>query len=259
MRAVGSIVLILVLLSLSAFEPASGGTTLIVSAASSLQDVVRSLAREYETRYSEITIRVNSGSSRLLARQIEEGAPVDLFLSADDLTIRQLVDQGRIDSAGVVALAMNRVVIVASAGDRRDFDEVADLASPSVHRIALCDSTVPIGRYGAAFLRAADLEEALIGRTVRTENARASLAAAITGAVDLAFVYETDLLTTKRLRLVWRVDPLTIPQVMTFGGPVRRSGENRPEADAFLSFLRGPEAITAFRDAGFLPVTDDDL
>jgi molybdate transport system substrate-binding protein len=232
-------------------------TPLTVSCASCLQDVVRELAALFETQHQGVRIYVNTGASQLLARQIEEGAPVDLFLSADRVTIDRLVDNSSVDAASIRVIARNRVVAITPADRVPTVEQVDDLASPEIRSIALPDSTAPIGRYTVAFLRAVGLFERLTERTVRTENARASLAAVISGAVDLAFVYATDAATTDRVRVVWTVPPETIPPVLAYGGLVRRP-EIRPMSKLLLDFFQTQESEAAFRAAGFLPVRDVD-
>lgn len=236
----------------------SGGTDAVtVACASSLQDAVKAAAGAYEARHGPAEIRVSVGASSLLARQIDRGAPIDLFLSADDRTIEWLAARGRLDSASVAAIAGNRVVVVAPADRAPRILQPSDLAGPAIQRIAACAEIVPIGGYAEAFLRAAGLRESLEGRIVRTETVRASLTAAAAGAVDLAFVYATDAATTGRVRIVWEVDPASIPAVRAYGGLV--AGSPRREAAArFLGFLRSEAADPFFRDAGFTREADVD-
>lgn len=227
-----------------------------VSCASSLQDVVREIARHYEAEQADARIHVNSGGSQLLARQIEEGAPVDLFISADVVTIERLVVGRLIDSSTVRIIARNRVVVVAPADRIPEVGRVTALASPRIRRIALSDSTVPIGRYAMHFLRRVGLLDGILPRSVRTENVRASLAAAATGAVDLAFVYATDARLSDSVVIVWEVAPELTPPVVAYVGRVRESNAGRA-ANAFLDYLLTPDSQAVFEAAGFLPPSDD--
>ncbi|MBD3161840.1 MAG: molybdate ABC transporter substrate-binding protein, partial [Candidatus Eisenbacteria bacterium] len=191
-----------------ALGPRAGlAETVTVACAASLQDPVREASGAFEEEHPEISVHVSTGASSLLARQIDRGAPIDLFVSADDRTIAWLSARGRIDSTSVAAIAGNRIVVVAPADRVPEIDAPADLAAPRIDRVALCAEIVPIGRYAAAFLETNGLRDRLEGRIVRTDNVRATLAAAAAGAVDLAFVYATDAATTRAVRIVWRVDP----------------------------------------------------
>ncbi|MDM7914755.1 MAG: molybdate ABC transporter substrate-binding protein [Candidatus Eisenbacteria bacterium] len=222
---------------------------LLVSAASSLQDVLRNVAAAYERGGRDVEIEVQSGSSGMLAVQIMRGAPVDLFVSADEETAIDLAGRGKLEIP-LSVLARNRVVLVAPAGRPVPIDRYQDLLGPRVRRFALPDTTVPIGRYGQRFLRATGLEASLEERRIRTENVRASLAAAETGAVDLAFVYATDARLSDRVRVVAEIpDSLTGP-VRIVAGVVSGSVLSAAARD-FLRFLLSEEGQKEFRRAGF--------
>jgi molybdate transport system substrate-binding protein len=166
--------------------------------------------------------------------------------------MEDLVASGRIDSASVTVIAGNRVVVVVPSDRIPVIRTIEDLTAPGIRRIALPDTMAPIGRYATAFLRHHDLLGKINDRIVRTENARASLAATASGAVDLSFVYATDARTTDRVRVVWEVAADSIPPVRVVVGLVRERGDSSRARD-FLKFLQSEEAAQAWRAAGFLP------
>ena len=226
-----------------------------VSCAACLQDAVRSIARIYETRHAGTAILVNTGSSSLLARQIEEGAPVDLFISADERTLRRLESAGLIDPTSVTFLAANRIVAIAPSDRVLEIRGPNDLVSPEVRRIALADTLTPIGNYAHAYLEGAGLLERLEGRIVHSENVRAILGAVASGSADLGLVYATDAATTDRVRIVWEVPPDSIPPVRVVAGIVRGC-RHGAAARAFLDLLLSAPGDSVLDAAGFLRIED---
>ncbi len=227
---------------------------LTVSCAASVEEAIDSVAAQFERGPGGAHVRVNAGGSNLLARQIEAGADVDLFVSADLETLLRLAAEGRIDSSSIRLVASNRVVAIVPSDRLLVIRESADLAGPSIRRVAIADTSVPIGRYTEAFLRAAGLSGSLGPRTARTENTRATLAAIAAGAADLGFVYSTDARTTEKVRIVYEVPPEAIPPVRIAAGIVRE--HDGPRARAFLDLLGGPAGRSVFERLGFEAAVD---
>lgn len=228
---------------------------IVVSCAASLQDVVRSAAAAFHDLHADVAISVNTGGSNLLARQISEGVRIDLLVSADERTIDRLASRGMIDSSSVVCLARNRVVVISPADRPMTVRTPADLAEVTIRGVAVADTSVPIGYYTDAYIRAVGLRGRLLDRFIYIENSRAILSAVETGSVDLGFVYATDARTTDRVRVVWEVPRLQIPPVRVMGGIVAGTA-NRPSSAAFLAYLRSPETSRLMEQAGFLPPGD---
>jgi molybdate transport system substrate-binding protein len=222
---------------------------LTVSCAASAEEAIDSLAARFERGAGGAHVRVNAGGSNLLARQIEAGADVDIFVSADLETLLRLATEGRVDSSSITLLASNRVVAIVPSDRPVVIREIADLAGPSIRRVAIADTSVPIGRYAEAFLRAVGLSGSLGPRTARTENTRATLAAIAAGAADLGFVYSTDARATDKVRIVYEVPPDGIPPVRIAAAIVR--GHDGSRARAFLDLLGGPAGRTVFERLGF--------
>jgi molybdate transport system substrate-binding protein len=225
-------------------------TSLSVSAAASLRESIGKLAQAFEKENSGVKIRVNLGGSNLLARQIEAGAPVDVFLSADAPTMNKLQEAKLIEANSRFDLLGNTLVAVAPANSNLEVKTPADLASESVRRVAICERAVPAGHYAESCLKHFALLEKLENRIVRTEDVRAALAAVQNGHADLGFVYGTDAKITDKVRIVWEAprkshEPIVYPAAMT-------SRTTSPElARKFLDYLRGAEARRVFTEAGF--------
>ena len=243
-----------ILLSVLSIGPARA-ESIVVSCAASLQDVVRSAGVAFHDEHPDISVLVNTGGSNLLARQISEGARVDLFVSADERTINRLASRGLIDSSSIVCLARNRIVAISPADRPMTVRSPVDLADVTIRGIAIADTSAPIGFYTDAYLRAVGLSRRLRDRFIYNENVRAILSAVETGSVDLGFVYATDARTTDRVRVVWEVPRLQIPPVRIMGGIVADTA-NRATAAALLAHLRSPETSRLMEQAGFLPPGD---
>lgn len=175
-------------------SPASG-TPLLVSAASSLGEALREIARDFEAAHPGVPVRLNLGASGALLQQAARGAPVDVLVAADEQTLRQAVAQRLVDPAGVVPVARNALVLVVPAAvpaaDRPV--RLAQLARPAFARVALGHpGSVPAGRYAQGALQAAGLWEALQPRVVGAANVRQVLDYVARGEVDAGFVYATD-------------------------------------------------------------------
>lgn len=211
-----------------------------VFAAASLTDALLDAARIYE-RESKDTVVFNFGASSVLARQIEAGAPADLFLSADEEKMNALQRRGRIDAKTRVSFLSNTLVIV---GVREPE------ALRKVRRIALAEpSTVPAGIYAKQYLQRAGLWRAVAAKVIPTDNVRAALAAYESGNVDAAIVYATDLRVAKRLRATYRVPREEGPRISYPFAVVSDSSEKQA-AKRFLTWLR--QRTDIFSKHGFL-------
>ncbi len=236
--------------------PASSARGILVACASSLGDLVDTAAAAFADADSSFGIRIHRAASNLLARQIEEGADVDVLLSADRRILERLVGTGAIAAGGIVDIASNRIVAVVPADRLIPVSGPERLVSDDFRAIALADTSVPIGYYASQYLRQDGLLHRLEGRTVREDNARAILAAVASGAADLGFVYATDAASSRAVRVVWAFPADRLPRVTIAGAVLARSRE--PErARRFLEFLAGEAGRRILQEAGFLPPGDD--
>lgn len=228
------------------FSLASAGLRageVMVFAAASLTDALKEIAQGY----SKDTVRFNFGASSLLARQIEEGAPADIFFSADEAKMDLLGKKGLIVQESRRARLSNSLVVV-TAG--------TPLASPQdllkLKRVALADPRiVPAGVYAREWLERLGLWKELESKVIPTQNVRAALAAVEAGNVDAAIVYKTDARIAKHSKIAYEVPAAEGPAISF---PVALIKGTRPPdaARGFLAYLNGPEAGTVFLKHGFL-------
>ena len=244
-----SAVLALVLAAAPARASGIRATELLVHAASSLTDALGELATLHEAR-SGVRVRLNLGGSNMLARQIVEGAPGDVFFSADEGRMDQVAQL--IDPATRRSLLSNSLVVVAASDSPLTIGCASDLAGKAVASVALADpGSVPAGIYAKDHLRRIGAWDAVQPKVVPTENVRGALAAVEAGNVDAAIVYATDARMSKQVRVT-----CTVPagEVADISCPIAvlRGSEHPEQARAFVDFLASPEAAAVFERFGFV-------
>jgi molybdate transport system substrate-binding protein len=243
-------VLIVSIALLGSAAPAARPIT--VSAAISLTDALTACAREYKAAGGG-DVRFNFGGSNVLARQIVNGAPVDIFISADEAQM-DLVERAGAAVAGTkIDLLHNRLAVVVPSSAPA-LNGVKGLMDSRVKRIALGDpDAVPAGVYAKQYLQAAGVWDAVAKKIVPLGNVRAALRAAETANVDAAIVYASDLIGAHGVRRAFLVDGPGAPAI-SYPAVVIASSTDRAEAGRFLAFLQGPAAGALFTRYGFEPV-----
>lgn len=223
---------------------------IVVSAAVSLSEGLADVARAFE-RETQIHVAPNLGTSSTLARQIREGAGVDVFISADEDQMDAVQRAGRIAPGSRVPLLSNQLVIVAQADRAVTLRSARDLMKPEFRRIATGDpAAVPVGVYAKRYLESQGLWTDVARKLVPTDGVRAALAAVEQGHADLAIVYRTDAAIARRASIVFVV-PRDQGSRIVYPAAVVTTGRNREGAMRFLTFLKGAAARAIFERAGF--------
>lgn len=236
-------------LVLSAF-PATA-VEINVSAAASLTDALQEIARTYEAT-SPDRILLNLGASSLLARQIEEGAPADLFLSADEAKMDSLAKKGLLLAGTRKSVLGNTLVVVVPLDSKLKIAAPKDLTLGSIRALALAEpQTVPAGIYAKEYLQKLGLWRKVIDRVVPTENVRAALAAVESGNADAGIVYSTDAQISQKVRVAYSVPEAQGPKI-SYPFAALAATRHPEEARRFLAYLSSPPALDVFRRYGFL-------
>jgi molybdate transport system substrate-binding protein len=163
------------------------------SVAISMKEAVEELGRRFAETRPGVTLRYNFGSSGELQKQIEAGAPVDLFVSAAQRQMDELERKGMILPASRRVFARNVLTVIKPADSTVDLAKPADLLDPRVAKIVIGNpKTVPVGQYSEEALRALGLWDRLQSKLVLAENVRQALDYVARGEVDAGFVYTTD-------------------------------------------------------------------
>ena len=222
-----------------------------VFAAASLTDALKEEAAAYEKQSGD-KIVFNFGASSLLARQIEEGAPVDVFFSADEVKMDALETKGLILKETRRSRLSNSLVIVVTSDSTLDLKSPADLAGPSVKRIALADpKAVPAGIYAKTYLEQKKLWPAVEPKVVPTDNVRAALAAVESGNVEAGMVFKTDARVSKKVRVACEIAAVDGPKI-SYPLAVVKDSKQVEAAKRFVQYLASDDATNVFEKHGFV-------
>jgi molybdate transport system substrate-binding protein len=248
---VRSIFVILAALALSVSPLAAAD--LQVFAAASLTDALREISAEYEKTSGDRPV-LNLGASSILARQIQEGAPADLFLSADEAKMDSLEKRKLLLAGTRRSVLSNTLVVVVPVDSSLKISGPADLAAPSIRALALAEpQSVPAGIYAKEYLKRKGLWSKVIDRVVPTENVRGALAAVESGNVEAGIVYKSDAGISKKVRIAYEVPKAEAPDI-SYPFAVIAGSERKQAARRFLDFLTSPPSLAIFRKYGFLVV-----
>ena len=220
--------------------------TVTVFAAASLSAAFQELARTFEAQHPGVKVDLAFGGSSTLVQQIQQGAPADVFASADEANMQRLVESGAI--AGVPALfAHNRLQIVVGLGNPKHIAGLADLAKPGL-TIALCGPTVPCGGYTAEVFRMAGLATPQASQEL---DVKAVLSKVVLGDADAGVVYVTDVRAAGTA-----VVGVDIPQeanvIARYPIAAVKNAPHAPAAAAFIAFVLSAEGQQKLTRFGFL-------
>lgn len=222
---------------------AASAAQITVFAAASLKESLEQIAASYEQQTSD-QVRLSLAGSSTLARQIEQGAPADIYVSANPDWMDWLQDRGLIDAATRVDLLRNRLVLIAPAGPRINGMDFGD----GRIAMALLDA-VPAGIYGKAALETLGEWPAVQSRVVQTDNVRAALALVALGEAPRGIVYLTDALAEPKVQVLAEFPANSHPPIIYPGATV--AGRSTSEVVAFMDYLQSPGAQAVFASFGF--------
>ncbi|RYL92161.1 molybdate ABC transporter substrate-binding protein [Sporolactobacillus sp. THM7-4] len=231
----------------------SGGSrekmTLMLSAAASLQDALRTIQKHYQIKQNHVDLVLNFGGSGTLKQQIREGAPVDLFFSADENDFKELEDQGLI--AKKKNLLGNQLVLIAPRGALPALHDMKSLKRPNVHRLAIgTPKSVPAGTYAGQTLKSLNLWNDIRQKIVYAKDVRQVLTYVETGNVDAGLVYRTDARQSNQVRIVQSIPDRTHDPIVYPVG-ILKTAKHKKAAGDFFSYLQSPEALHIFQKYGF--------
>ncbi|HEY7542368.1 MAG TPA: molybdate ABC transporter substrate-binding protein [Methylomirabilota bacterium] len=250
-RALRIAVLALVLLGLPAVARAQEMT---VSVAISMKEAVETLGKRFMQSHPGVTLHHNFGSSGELQKQIEAGAPVDVFISAAQRQMDELEQKGLIVTASRRVFARNVLTVIKPAGSALDISKPADLASAKVQRIAIGNpKTVPVGQYTEESLKALGLWDQLQPKLVLAENVRQSLDYVARGEVEAGFVYTTDA-AVRPGQVVEAFRPAEDTyRPITYPAAVIKASRQPALGQAFIDLLVSRDGQGALSRLGFQP------
>jgi molybdate transport system substrate-binding protein len=217
---------------------------ILVFAAASLANALEEVNALYPAK-----VTTSYAASSALARQIEQGAPAQVFISADSEWMDYLDKNGLLVAGTRRNLAGNRLVWIVPASAPTPGDPLAALGRDG--RLALADPQhVPAGKYAKAALEKLGKWDELRGRIAAAENVRAALALVARSEAPLGIVYETDANAESKVRVAGGIDPRLHPPIVYPAALIRGAS---PEARRYLEFLHSQQAAAIFRKHGFSP------
>ena len=232
-------------------QPARAQAPITIFAAVSLRNALDKAAAQYAKETGTPPARISYAASSALARQIEQGAPADLFISADADWMDYLARKNLIQAATRVDLFTNHLALVApkdstvKLGIKRGF---AIAKAVGEGRLAMAGPDVPAGKYGEASLTALGVWDQVKDKTARGENVRAALQFVVRGEAPLGIVYDTDALSEPGVKIVGLFPDASHPKIVYPGAAITAN----PQAAAFLAWLHGPKGAAAFGPFGFV-------
>jgi len=223
---------------------------LIVSAAASLTNAFTELGEAYECDNSGHRVILNFGGSGQLLQQINRGAPVDIFATADQETMNRAQNRKLIVAESRIDFARNTLVLIAPSDSMLEVVNLGQLRAETVSRIAISNpASVPVGRYSRLALETAGLWQDLASRFINTQHVRQSLDYVSRGEVDVGFVYATDARAMQNRVKVLMEIPTTVP----IAYPIAVTSDSRKSemARRFIEFVSSMKGQAILSRHGF--------
>ncbi|MBH8574611.1 molybdate ABC transporter substrate-binding protein [Nostocaceae cyanobacterium CENA369] len=234
----------------STASPASQSATLTISAAASLKDAMEAIKPLYAKENSNVKLTYNFGSSGALQQQIEQGAGVDIFISAATKQVDALQKKGLLLDGTRKDLLKNQIVLIAPQNSTVVAD-FKDLTKPSVKKIALGEpKSVPAGQYAQQVLTSSKIFGQIKSKAVYAKDVRQALNYVESGNADAGIVYLSDAKSTPKVKIV-ATAPENTHSPVVYPIAILKSTKNVDAAKNFVQFLSGNQAKTVFEKQGF--------
>jgi len=250
-RGLIAIVGLLIGLGLTAQPAQAQPETITIAAANSLKDALRKILPLFETEHRNINVRVIYGPSQTLRSQIEQGAPVDIFLPSLFEEIDQLEAKGLIIQGTKRAFAATSLVLITGTALPAPISTIQDLQTIPIRRIAVGDpKTSSVGKVSAQFLKYSKLEPKLKSQYILGEHSRAVLDLVAKGEAEIGVVYRTDAISNPGVRIL-DTAPVGSHTPVRYGVAAAWTAQNITAAGDFIEFLLSPAIQTQLQEFGF--------
>lgn len=238
---------------------ASQSTQLTVSAAASLKNAIEEIQPLYQQEHPETEIIYNFASSGSLQRQIEQGAPVDIFISAASKQMDELEKQSLLLAKTRQDLLKNQIVLVTPKSNKNNnfkLDNFNDLTTQKISKIALGEpKSVPAGKYAQEVLTSFKIDDKVNSKAVYGKDVRQVINYVATGNVDAGIVYRTDAQVVDNAEIV-ATAPETSHSPVIYPIAVIKDSDRSEAAIELIEFLITPEAQAVFKEYGFTSVVN---
>ncbi len=223
---------------------------LIVSAAVSLTEALEEIKTWYEAE-NDVNITFNFGGSGSLAQQIQQGAPVDVFISANQTWMDTLEEEGRLVPQTRIDLTGNSIVLIAGIGSELGYVSFEDIDADDVEQVAIGHpESVPAGMYTEGILKKLDKWDQMEDKLVLAKDVRQVLTYVETGNVDIGFVYASDALISNKIKVIAKASS-SWHEPIIYPAAVIADTDYKEEAISFTTFMKTEEAQAIFKKYGF--------
>lgn len=245
-----SIIAVCALIFMTATPLTANAAEVTVSAASSLADAFRDIKRAYEKSAPQQTIWLNTAASGALLQQMENGAPVDVFASADQDTMTSAIKANLVSASAPHVFARNSLVVIVPADSNTTMTKPEDLLAPGISRIAIGNPvTVPAGNYATTALKSTGVLDKLTPKFIQAENVRQVLSYVARGEVDAGIVYTTDArLHTGKVKVAF---PLSSPVSIHYVIAPTTAAKDAAATAKFVRYVTSPPAQDILVRYGF--------
>jgi molybdate transport system substrate-binding protein len=225
-----------------------------VLAAASLNNAMKQVEKEFEDTHPEIEVITSFASSGTLQRQIEQGAPADVFISASDLEFDRLRHKDLIDPKHSKTILSNELALVTNKSLNTNIQKPDNLTSEEINRISIgAPESVPAGKYAKETLEKLKLWKQIENKIVYAKDVQQVLSYIETGNVDAGFVYRSDAKTSSKVKIQSIVaSDLHSPIIYPAG--VLKNTQHPEEAKQFYEYLNHKQTMETFIDFGFKPI-----
>ena len=240
----------LIVLSFACLFIGCSGEELVIFGAMSLTDALTEVSQRFGT-VRNVKVYCNFAGSSTLQRQIEKGAPADVFISASPKQIDALQEAGLLYEESRQAILNNRLVLIVPVDSSLSMTDVGMLRQDSIRRIAIGEpSSVPAGIYGREALTHLGVWDAVQPKLIPSADVRSTLAYVESGEVDVGVVYQTDAAITRKVRVIFQF-PDSSHSPIVYPAAVLRNTGHKDLAQAFLEYLQTAEVTAIFEKHGF--------
>lgn len=221
-----------------------------VQAAISLKKALEIIQKQYQKSHPEVAVSFNFVASGTLQKQIEEGVPADLFISAGKSQMDQLVTKGLVQKDTLAPLVGNKLVLVTNRVKSTPVSNLSGLISVSGTIALGIPETVPAGIYAKDSLQYLKIWDALQSRIIYGNDVQQVLTYVASGNADYGLVYQTDALNSDKVKVIASA-PANSHKPITYPAALLKNASNSKAAKEFLQYLQSKEAQKVFRECGF--------
>ena len=223
-----------------------------ISAAVSLKDALAEIQTKYQAKAPNVHLVYNLGASGSLQKQIEQGAPADIFISAAPKQMNELETKNLVNKASRKDLVENKLVLIVPKDSKLAIDKYEDLTKDSVTKIGVGEpDVVPAGQYAKQVLQKLGLWEKVKDKVVFAKDVRTVLTYVETGNVEAGVVYKTDAVSSDKIKVA-AIAPEESHEPIVYPVAILSGTKNQKAAEDFLAYMVSPEGKAIFEKYGFV-------